>query len=78
MAKLERVYDKRSSNDGRHYLVERLWPRGVKDPLTPPDHPSSGNRVSMALVLVALSIDRDTVQVSSRPLQDYRLGIRPA
>ena len=30
MIKLERVYDKRSSNNGRHYLVERLWPRGVK------------------------------------------------
>lgn len=30
MIKLERVYDKRSSNDGKHYLVERLWPRGVK------------------------------------------------
>lgn len=30
MIKLERVYDKSSSNDGKHYLVERLWPRGVK------------------------------------------------
>jgi uncharacterized protein YeaO (DUF488 family) len=30
MIKLERVYDKRSSADGKHYLVERLWPRGVK------------------------------------------------
>ena len=28
--KLKRVYDKRSSADGKHYLVERLWPRGVK------------------------------------------------
>src|SRR5665213_197695 len=30
MIKLERVYDKRSSADGKHYLVERLWPRGIK------------------------------------------------
>lgn len=30
MIKLERVYDKRSSADGKHYLVERLWPREVK------------------------------------------------
>lgn len=30
MIKLGRVYDKRNSNDGKHYLVERLWPRGVK------------------------------------------------
>jgi uncharacterized protein YeaO (DUF488 family) len=30
MITLERVYDKRSSKGGRHYLVERLWPRGVK------------------------------------------------
>jgi len=30
MIKLERVYNKRSSADGKHYLVERLWPRGIK------------------------------------------------
>jgi uncharacterized protein YeaO (DUF488 family) len=30
MIKLERVYDKRGSADGKHYLVERLWPRGIK------------------------------------------------
>jgi uncharacterized protein YeaO (DUF488 family) len=30
MIKLKRVYDRRSSTDGKHYLVERLWPRGVK------------------------------------------------
>jgi len=30
MIKLERVYDKTSSADGKHYLVERLWPRGIK------------------------------------------------
>ncbi|MEX2264279.1 MAG: DUF488 domain-containing protein [Bryobacteraceae bacterium] len=30
MIKLKRVYDTRSSNDGVRYLVERLWPRGVK------------------------------------------------
>jgi uncharacterized protein YeaO (DUF488 family) len=29
MIKLERVYDKASSAE-KHYLVERLWPRGVK------------------------------------------------
>jgi uncharacterized protein YeaO (DUF488 family) len=28
--KLKRVYDKRSSTDGVRYLVERLWPRGIK------------------------------------------------
>ena len=30
MIKLKRVYDKRSSTDGMRYLVERLWPRGIK------------------------------------------------
>lgn len=30
MIKLKRVYDKRSSTDGARYLVERLWPRGIK------------------------------------------------
>jgi len=30
MIKLKRVYDKRNSADGKLYLVERLWPRGVK------------------------------------------------
>jgi uncharacterized protein YeaO (DUF488 family) len=30
MIRLERVYDKGTSKAGRHYLVERLWPRGVK------------------------------------------------
>jgi uncharacterized protein YeaO (DUF488 family) len=30
MIKLKRVYDKRSSADGVSYLVERLWPRGIK------------------------------------------------
>lgn len=30
MIKLKRVYDGRSATDGVRYLVERLWPRGVK------------------------------------------------
>jgi uncharacterized protein YeaO (DUF488 family) len=30
MIKLKRVYEKRSSADGARYLVERLWPRGIK------------------------------------------------
>ena len=30
MIKLKRVDDKRSSADGVRYLVERLWPRGIK------------------------------------------------
>ncbi len=30
MIKLKRVYDERSAADGVRYLVERLWPRGVK------------------------------------------------
>ena len=30
MIELKRVYDKRSSKDGARYLVERLWPRGIK------------------------------------------------
>src|SRR3954447_17931866 len=30
MIQLKRVYDKRSSTDGVRYLVERLWPRGIK------------------------------------------------
>ena len=30
MIKLKRIYDKRNSTDGARYLVERLWPRGIK------------------------------------------------
>lgn len=30
MIQLERVYDASSSADGTRFLVERLWPRGVK------------------------------------------------
>lgn len=30
MIHLKRVYDKRSSHDGKRFLVERLWPRGVR------------------------------------------------
>ena len=30
MIQLRRVYDKATSKDGRRFLVERLWPRGIK------------------------------------------------
>ena len=30
MIQLKRVYDKREPNDGARFLVERLWPRGVR------------------------------------------------
>lgn len=30
MIQLKRVYDKASSTDGKRFLIERLWPRGVK------------------------------------------------
>ena len=30
MIQLERAYDAESSKDGTRFLVERLWPRGVK------------------------------------------------
>jgi uncharacterized protein YeaO (DUF488 family) len=30
MIQLKRVYDKIGANDGKRFLVERLWPRGVK------------------------------------------------
>ena len=30
MIQLKRVYDTAARNDGARYLVERLWPRGVK------------------------------------------------
>ena len=30
MIQLKRVYDAASRHDGRRYLVERLWPRGVR------------------------------------------------
>ena len=30
MIRLKRVYDKASLEDGSRFLVERLWPRGVK------------------------------------------------
>lgn len=30
MIKLKRAYDRPSKDDGVRYLVERLWPRGIK------------------------------------------------
>ncbi len=30
MIKVKRVYDPPSARDGRRFLVDRLWPRGVK------------------------------------------------
>lgn len=30
MIQLKRVYDKASSEDGKRFLIERLWPRGVE------------------------------------------------
>lgn len=30
MIQLKRVYDKREPEDGARFLVERLWPRGVR------------------------------------------------
>jgi uncharacterized protein YeaO (DUF488 family) len=30
MIKLKRVYDKEALDDGTRFLVERLWPRGIK------------------------------------------------
>lgn len=30
MIKTKRVYDKAEKNDGTRFLVERLWPRGIK------------------------------------------------
>jgi len=30
MLKLKRVYEEMEENDGTRFLVERLWPRGMK------------------------------------------------
>ncbi len=30
MIKVKRVYDPAESDDGRRFLVDRLWPRGIK------------------------------------------------
>ncbi len=30
MIKLKRVYDEVENDDGKRFLVERLWPRGIK------------------------------------------------
>jgi len=30
MIQLKRVYDKAAPEDGKRFLVERLWPRGIK------------------------------------------------
>lgn len=30
MLKTKRVYEKRNASDGTRFLVERLWPRGIK------------------------------------------------
>lgn len=30
MLKIKRVYEKAESSDGTRFLVERLWPRGIK------------------------------------------------
>ncbi len=37
MIQLKRVYDPPGSQDGSRYLVERLWPRGVKKSSLPID-----------------------------------------
>ena len=30
MIKVKRVYDEISTDDGKRFLVKRLWPRGIK------------------------------------------------
>ena len=30
MIQLKRVYDAPAGADGKRYLIERLWPRGIK------------------------------------------------
>jgi uncharacterized protein YeaO (DUF488 family) len=30
MIRIKRVYDPASTDDGKRYLVDRLWPRGIK------------------------------------------------
>ncbi len=30
MIKLKRVYEKPEAHDGTRFLIERLWPRGVR------------------------------------------------
>ena len=37
MIQLKRVYDKREPEDGARFLVERLWPRGVRKTAVPID-----------------------------------------
>ena len=37
MIQLKRVYDKREPEDGARFLVERLWPRGVRKTAIPID-----------------------------------------
>lgn len=37
MISLKRAYDGASSKDGRRFLVERLWPRGIKKASLPLD-----------------------------------------
>ena len=37
MIKLKRAYDRPSKDDGARYLVERLWPRGIKKTELPLD-----------------------------------------
>ncbi len=37
MIKLKRAYDRASRDDGVRYLVERLWPRGIKKTALPLD-----------------------------------------
>ena len=37
MIKVKRVYEPPSSRDGRRFLVDRLWPRGIKRDALPRD-----------------------------------------
>jgi len=37
MIKLKRVYESAASDDGARFLVERLWPRGIKKSALPVD-----------------------------------------
>jgi uncharacterized protein YeaO (DUF488 family) len=63
MIHLKRVYEKPAPLDGRRFLVERLWPRGVRKTDVPMDswQKEAGPSGPLAEVVFSRSGEMDTV-----------------
>ena len=71
MIKFERVYDTRSSADGKHYLVERLWPRGIKKTSLPLDGREPILQAARQNTVTLLYSSHDTEHNNAVALKEY-------